>query len=40
MFFTHGFAFKVDGVSVVDEPVEDGIGKRWVTDDLMPLVDG
>ena len=38
-FFAHGFSFHVDGVSVVHESVEDGIGEGGVADDFMPLFD-
>ena len=34
-FFPHGFSLQIDGVSVVDEAVEDGIGKRRVADEFM-----
>ncbi|MFT4585323.1 MAG: hypothetical protein ACI915_004544 [Gammaproteobacteria bacterium] len=37
LFFPHRFPFQIDGVGVVHKSVEDGIGKRWVADDLVPL---
>ena len=37
--FSHGFAFQVDPVGGVHEPVEDGIGQGVIADDLMPVID-
>jgi hypothetical protein len=38
-FFAHGFSLQIDGVSVVDEAVEDGIGEGRVADEFVPLLD-
>jgi|GEM_PF-6386210 len=27
-------------MSIVDDPIEDGVGQGWISDKLMPLVDG
>ena len=40
MSFSHGFSFHVDLVSVVDQPVEYGVGQGGVADGGVPLVDG
>ncbi len=29
----------MDGVSVVDEAVEDGVAEGWIADDIMPVID-
>ena len=36
----HGFAFEIDAVGVVDQPVEDSVGEGGITDRLMPLANG
>lgn len=36
----HGFSLQRDGVSVVNEAVEDGVGQGGVSDGLMPVLDG
>ena len=33
------FAFQLDAVGIVDEPIQDGVGQRWVADDVVPAVD-
>ncbi len=37
--FTQALAGKFDPVSVVDEPVEDGIGECWIADHVVPAID-
>ncbi len=37
MTFAHGFSFEDELVSVVDEPVKDGIGQRRIAEVLMPM---
>ncbi len=37
VFFPHRFSLQIDGIGVMHEAVEDGIGKRRVADDLVPL---
>ena len=39
VFFPHRFSFQINGVSVMDEAVEDGIGEGGVADEFMPLLD-
>ncbi len=36
----HGLPFEGDAVGVVHQPVEDGIGQRWIADERMPMLDG
>jgi hypothetical protein len=38
--FAHALASELDPVGIVNDAVEDGIGKRRIADDLMPAVDG
>jgi len=33
-------AGEIDPVRVVDDAIEDGVGKGWVADQFMPFVDG
>src|SRR5690606_7506383 len=40
VFPPHGSSFQGDAVGVMDEAVQDGIGKGGVPDDLMPGVEG
>src|SRR5262249_40784890 len=35
----HALAFEFDPVGVVDDAIEDGVGKRWIADDLVPALD-
>ena len=35
----HAFSFQDQAVGVVDEAVEDGVGQRWIADDVMPMLD-
>jgi len=35
---SHRFSFEIDAVSAVHDTIADGIGNRWIPDDLMPLV--
>ena len=37
--FPHGFTFEFDTIGIVNEPVKDGIGKRRISDDLVPMFD-
>jgi hypothetical protein len=37
--FSHGRSIERDAVGIVDEPVEDGVSKRWFANDLMPGVN-
>jgi hypothetical protein len=37
MYYSHGIAFKVDSVSVVNEPVQDSVGNGGITDSFMPF---
>ena len=37
---SHRLSFQVEGVGVVHEAVEDGVGERGVTDDLVPVFGG
>ena len=36
----HGASFERDAVSVVEQPVEDGVAEGGIAYDLMPVVDG
>ena len=38
--FPHGFSLELEPVSVVYEPVHDGIGEGRVSEHLMPVCDG
>ena len=38
--FSHGFSLECDGVSVVDESVENGVGQGGVSDGFVPVFDG
>ena len=38
--FAHGSPFEIDLVSVVYQPVEDGIGQGRIADELVPFFDG
>ena len=38
--FSHRFSSQIDLVSVVYQPIQDGVSKRRIADDRMPLVDG
>ena len=33
------FALELDAVRVVYDAIEDGVGQRWIADDLVPAVD-
>ena len=35
----HALAFEFDPVGVVDDAIEDGVGKSWIADDLVPALD-
>jgi hypothetical protein len=35
----HAVAFEFDPVGVVDDAIEDGVGKSWIADDLVPAPD-
>ena len=37
--FAHRTAFELEGISAVNEAVEDGIGERWIGDEVMPFTD-
>ena len=37
---SHRTAFESDAITVVDEPIEDGVGERRLVDVGMPLIDG
>ncbi len=39
LVFPHGTPPEIDLVRVVYQPVEDGIGQRWIADEVMPFVD-
>jgi hypothetical protein len=36
----HAVSLQGEALSVVDEPVEDGIGDGWVGDDLVSVING
>ncbi len=36
-FFSHGFSFKLNSVSVVNQAVQDGIGNRGIPDMIVPI---
>ncbi len=36
----HGSALEGYPVSVVEQPVEDGVAEGWIADDIVPVVDG
>ena len=38
--FAHALASELDPVGIVNDAVEDGVGKRGIADDLMPAVNG
>ena len=35
----HALAFEFDPAGVVDDAIEDGVGKSWIADDLVPALD-
>lgn len=37
--FSKAFAAELDAMGVVNDAIEDGIGQRWIADDLVPTVD-
>jgi len=37
--FAHGCSFESDLVSVVDEAIENGVGKRGIADEVVPFVE-
>ena len=37
--FTHAFSFDLQSVGVVNDAVEDGVGQRWIADNLVPLLN-
>jgi len=39
-FPSHAFAFEVDAVCVVDDPVEDGVSDGGFADEFVPFGDG
>ena len=39
-FLPHGVSFEFDGVGVVDEAVEDGVGERGFADEFVPVLEG
>ena len=38
--FAHGFSFQFEGVTAVQQSVQDGIGERRVADRFVPLRNG
>ncbi len=38
--FAHGVSLEIDLVGVVDQAVEDGVGQRGVSYEVVPFVDG
>ena len=38
--FSHGFSLECDGVGVVDQSVQNGVGQGGVADGFVPLFDG
>lgn len=38
-FFSHGFSFQLNSVAVVNQSVQDGIGKGGIPDMIMPMVN-
>jgi hypothetical protein len=38
--FPHRFFFELQSVGVVNDPVHDGIGERWISHPLQPFSDG
>ena len=39
-FLSHGFSFQIDLVSIVNEPVKDGVSESRIADNVMPVFDG
>ena len=37
---SHALAGEFDAMGVMNEAVEDGVGIGWITDDIVPAVDG
>ena len=37
--FAHRTALEHEGISAVNEAVEDSIGERWIADEVMPFVE-
>ena len=37
--FAHRFPFQINSICIVDEPIQDGIGNRRITDNLMPVIN-
>lgn len=37
--FSQAFAFEIEPVGVVNEPVQYGVGDCWIADDLVPVFD-
>ena len=38
--FSHGLSSQIDLVSVVYQPIQDGVSQRRIADDRMPFIDG
>jgi hypothetical protein len=36
---SHAFSSELEAVGAVNEPVENGVGERWVADCLVPVLD-
>jgi len=39
LFLSHGTSFQLNPVSVMDQPVQDGIGDSRVADVIVPVLD-
>ncbi len=40
LFLSHRFSFESNSVSIVNQPIHNGIGKGWIADMIMPVIDG
>jgi len=40
LFLSHRSSFELNSVSIVNQPVHDGVGDGWVSDMIMPMISG
>jgi hypothetical protein len=39
LFLSHRSSFELNSVSIVNQPVHDGVGDGWVPDMIMPMIN-